>query len=102
MRQSYSLSYVSSGTGSFSQGLYLNQMTWQLGSPLRLFLDVGLHTPLQGTGTGSAAAQQGTSFVMPRLGLEWRPTQNTTVMLQYVQIDPRTQEPLSGAWPARF
>jgi hypothetical protein len=93
MRQSYSVNFASGSYGSSSNGLYLNTLSYKLADPLTLSADVGFHTPLYNS-TGSFARggvpqkagfqdpRLGSSLVLPRVGLEYKPSKSTTVSLQ--------------------
>ena len=86
MHQSYSVTAMSSNAGSASSGLYLNTIGYQISDPLLLFVDVGFHTPIHSTvqnmngGSGAAAS----SVVLPRMGLEYKPTDRLTVNFELV------------------
>jgi hypothetical protein len=91
MRQSYSVGFASGSFGSSSSGLYLNTLSYRLADPLTLSADVGFHTPLyssgafsQGTrgGAGFQDPRLGSSLVLPRIGLEYKPTEHTSMSLQ--------------------
>lgn len=92
MRQSYSMNFASGSFGSTSAGLYLNTVSYRLADPLTLSADVGFHTPLYSSGafargglSGKSGIQDprlGSSLVLPRVGLEYRPSKNTTLSLQ--------------------
>jgi hypothetical protein len=81
MRQSVSMSYASDGTRSVSRSLYMNEMSWRLSDPWTLHLDLGLSAPLYASGPGSDALRGQTAELYPRLGLEWRPSESTVMML---------------------
>ena len=89
MQQSYSVSAMSSSAGSSSSGLYLNTVGYKISDPLFLFVDVGIYTPLHSTvqgpyanGAGNGAA--GSSVVLPRMGLEYRPSDRLTFNVELV------------------
>lgn len=85
MRQSYSVNFASGSFGSTSAGLYLNTLSYKLADPLTLTADVGFHTPLYSSGGFSGGGFQdprlGSSLVMPHVGLEYKPTKNTSFSL---------------------
>lgn len=81
MRQSVSMSYATDGTRSVSRSLYMNEMSWRLSDPWTLRLDLGLSAPLYASGPGSDALRGQTAELYPRLGLEWRPSESTVMML---------------------
>lgn len=89
MRQSYSVNFASGSYGSSSAGLYLNTLSYKLADPLTLSADVGFYTPLySSTGSLSRRGIQdprlGSSLVLPHVGLEYRPTKNTTFSLHLI------------------
>ena len=86
MHQSYSVMAASSNAGSMSSGLYLNTVGYKISDPLFLFVDVGIHTPIHSSmqnmngNTGAAAS----SMIVPRMGLEYKPTDRLTFNLELV------------------
>ena len=90
MSQSYSMSYTSYGSGSHSSGLYLNHISYSLTPSLLLYTDIGFynmfHTQGQSTtlrsnyGLENHAAPE---FIMPNIGLEYKPNDKFTLMLQF-------------------
>lgn len=86
MQQSYSISAMSGSMGSASSGLYLNTVGYKISDPLFLFVDVGIHTPLHSSiqGVNGAAGAAGSSLVIPRVGLEYKPTDRLSVNLELV------------------
>lgn len=88
MRQSYSMSFSSSSAGSLSSGLYLNTLSYRLSNPLTLSADLGFYTPISSTLPGmkqNTLMSQGTgsSVILPRLGLEYQPSENFSVNLEF-------------------
>ncbi len=89
MHQSYSLSMGAGGGGSYSSGLYLNTFAYKLANPLTLSLDLGFHTPIynsmsHGPSTSLWNGDSRPSFVLPRIGLDYKPTENTSFSLQII------------------
>ena len=87
MQQSYSVSFMSGGAGSASSGLYLNTLSYRLSAPLTLSADLGFYTPISSTIPGMRqntlmVQGGGSSLVFPRVGLEYRPSENFSVNLQ--------------------
>ncbi len=86
MHQSYSVMAASGNAGTMSSGLYLNTLGYKISDPLQLFVDVGFHTPIHSTmqnmngNTGASAS----SVIIPRMGLEYKPTDNLTFNLELV------------------
>ena len=95
MQQSYSMSYMSSSNGeSMSSGVYLNHLTFNLSDPLLLFADIGYHTPFHASLNNPqykdprlSAYEQGSSMIIPRVGLEYRPSDNLTMALSFIQTE---------------
>jgi hypothetical protein len=91
MQQSYSVNFASGSYGSSSAGLYLNTLSYKLADPLTLSADVGFHTPLYSTGAFSRGAgsrnsglqdpRLGSSIILPHVGLEYKPSKNTSFSL---------------------
>ncbi len=86
MRQSYSVSAMSSRAGSASSGVYLNTVTYQVTEPLSLSLDMGVHTPFHSSipGIDPHHGAGGTSLIIPRMGLEYRPNDRMSVHVDLV------------------
>jgi len=100
MRQSYSLSYASSGNASYSQGLYLNQMSYRLADPLTLNLDIGIANPLHSSGLNSNDMQKA-QLLLPRVGLDYRPTESTLLSLNYSRLPASSFYSPYGPWGER-
>jgi hypothetical protein len=87
MHQSYSVNFSSGSIGTASAGLYLNTLSYRLADPLTLSADVGFYTPLYGsTSRGFAKGgfqdpRLGSSLVFPHVGLEYKPTENSSISL---------------------
>lgn len=88
MQQSYSVNFASGSLGASSAGLYLNTLSYKLANPLTLSADVGFYSPLYSSSPGNFNANgiqdpsRGSSIVFPRIGLEYKPTKNTSFSLQ--------------------
>jgi hypothetical protein len=109
MRQSYSVSVASGSFGSQSAGLYLNTLSYKLADPLTLSADVGFYSPLySSTGSFSRSGFQdpsmGSSLVLLRVGLEYKPSKNTTLSLQLVngpdayKAYGSSMDPFASSW----
>jgi hypothetical protein len=102
MHQSYSLTAMSTPQGSASSGLYLNTLSYQLTQPLSMFVDVGFYTPIHssipGVSGANAASGMG-SVVLPRMGLEYKPSERLTMNLELVN-GPDAWKAYGGAWPS--
>jgi hypothetical protein len=87
MQQSYSVNFTSSSLGAASAGLYLNTLNYKLADPLTLSADVGFYSPLYSSTAGSFGSRgiqdpsRGSSIVFPHVGLEYKPTKNTSFSL---------------------
>jgi hypothetical protein len=102
MHQSYSLSAMSTSQGSASSGLYLNTLSYQLSQPLVVFVDVGFHTPLHSSLPGMNASAGAGSVVLPRMGLEYKPSERLTMNLELVN-GPDAWKAYGGPWsPSLF
>ena len=86
MHQSYSLTAMATPQGSASSGLYLNTLSYQLTQPLSMFVDVGFYTPIHSSipGVAGAGAVGAGSVVLPRMGLEYKPSDRLTLNLEMV------------------
>jgi hypothetical protein len=84
MQQSYSVSAYSSGSGSMSSGLYLNTVSYRISDPLVLSVDMGVHTPMHSTfaGNSGATGAEASSFVLPRIGLDYVPNDRFSMHFQ--------------------
>ncbi|MBN1561676.1 hypothetical protein JW998_15600 [candidate division KSB1 bacterium] len=84
MSHSYSMSYMAAGGQSFTQGLYLNTLSYQFTVPLTLSLQLGMaHNPFPGNGTANIL-QSG--FFVSGAQLMYKPTEKTTIQLQFRQM----------------
>lgn len=92
MQQSYSMQYTSTSMGSFSSGVYLNTLSYRFSIPLTLSVDIGMYNVFHQDFEGQRyeSGQQTTQkpqFLLPRIGLEYKPTANTTFSLQIMQMN---------------
>jgi hypothetical protein len=102
MHQSYSLSAMSTSQGSASSGLYLNTLSYQLAQPLVMFVDVGFYTPLHSSIPGMNSSAGAGSVVLPRMGLEYKPSERLTMNLELVN-GPDAWKAYGGPWsPSLF
>ncbi len=85
MSHSYSLSYFSWGGKSFSQGLYLNTMNYQLSEPLFMQVRIGYVHQLFGI-MNQSNGMNGKVFVQRAL-IEYKPSKNMRLTIDY-QADP--------------
>jgi len=87
MHQSYSVNFASGSYGTASAGLYLNTLSYRLADPLTLSADVGFYTPLYASPSmgfskgGFQDPRLGSSLVFPHVGLEYKPTENSSISL---------------------
>jgi hypothetical protein len=84
MTQSYSLTAMSGPHGSASSGLYLNTLSYQVTPLMSAFVDVGFHTPLHSSMPGMESAEGLGSVVLPRMGLEYRPSDRLSFNFELV------------------
>jgi hypothetical protein len=81
MQQSYSLSYMSLGGHDFSQGVYLNTMSYRFSEPLQVSLQWGvMNQPLSGLGVPSLY-QNG--IFLSGASVEYKPSRNLSIGVQY-------------------
>ncbi len=102
MKQSYSLSYMSGSEGSGSMGMYTNTIEYQLFKPLTLHVGLGyLHQPFGSRGANAAGLAVDDGFFIPSAGLEYRPSENFLLMVDFRQY-PSGTSPYSrwgyGGW----
>jgi hypothetical protein len=91
MRQSYSISYMSGAGGSGSVGMYVNNIEYQLFKPLMLRVGLGyLHQPFGSRGANSAGLSVDDGFFIPSAGLEYRPSENFLLMVDFRQYPSGT------------
>lgn len=81
MSHSYSLSFSSFGGNSFSRGLYLNTMMYQLSNPLKMYFQFGVqHQPF-----GSDQFQNRSQFFISGAGVEYKPSDNFKLQFEFSQ-----------------
>ncbi|HXP90439.1 MAG TPA: hypothetical protein VN931_05880 [Fibrobacteria bacterium] len=85
MHQSVTVSAMSGGGGSLTQSMVQNQIDYRLSDPLTLQLGLGILTPLQATGVAAQGFQRG-AYLIPDVGLEYRPSESLLFALRYVGI----------------
>ena len=85
MSHSYSLMYASSNAGSYSMGMYLNSIEYQISDPLQIKLDIGyVHRPGAFFSNGSNAVTDGQ--ILPGVSINWRPSKNLLFHFAYRQV----------------
>jgi hypothetical protein len=85
MNQSYSLSAMAGPQGSASSGLYLNTLNYRFTPLMTAFVDVGFQTPIHSSMPGLEQSGNGLgSVVLPRMGLEYRPSDRLTFNFELV------------------
>lgn len=102
MRQSYSLTAMSGPGGSTSSGLYLNTLMYRLSAPLTVFTDVGFYSQLHSTVPGLQQEGGPGSLVIPRVGLEYKPTERLTMNLELVNGADAYKAYGGMPWPSNF
>lgn len=86
--QSYEMSFLSAGGHSFSQGLYLNTLSYQFSIPLQVSLQWGVaHQPMGSMGA-SPVFQNGPFLSHARL--RYQPKENMTIHLEFQQMPRRS------------
>lgn len=90
IKQSFSLSYLSTGQGSLISNLYRNSMSYKISDQLQFSFDLAYRfTPGQFNSIGtlqSAKTNQG--IFIPSFGMRYQPSKNLLIELQYNQADP--------------
>ncbi len=87
---SYTLSYVSAPQFSRMSGVYLTTLAYQFDFPLEISMDIGAENVFfhkerekppfpEDSRNGKSAG-----FLLPRIGLEYRPTPNTFLSIQFI------------------
>jgi hypothetical protein len=87
VQHSYSLSYLSAGGNGYSQGLYLNTMSYQVSDPLSVSLQWGMMN--QPLGAFGAAPLYQNGFFFSGANLEYKPSDKFSVGLQ-ISSQPRS------------
>ncbi len=80
MQQSYQMSYMSLGGQGFTQGLYLNTLTYQFSAPLKMAIQWGIAQPLGGT--GNAPFMQSGPFISAAQ-LQYQPKKNLLLEINF-------------------
>ena len=87
MGHSYSFSYATAGGMGYSLGEYTNSMQYQLSEPLSVRLDLSLsHSPFDSY--GGKLGKELSGFRISRAELNYRPSENTFMQIQFRQIPP--------------
>jgi hypothetical protein len=105
LEQSYTLSYSSFPWGNKTQGVYLTTLRYQFDFPLELSADLGIYHLFSQNPDNSRPPIQDdpptpyTDILLPRIGLEYRPTPQTSISLQLFNIQDacRAYSPF-GPW----
>jgi hypothetical protein len=85
MSHSYSLMYTSSRAGSYSLGMYLNSIEYQVSDPLKIRIDVAyLHQPGALIGARNNSVIDGR--ILPGISINWQPTKNMFFHIGYRQV----------------
>jgi len=88
MSQSYQMGYMSMGGQGFSQGLYLNTLSYEFSIPLTLSLQWGLaNQPF--SGVGLSPIMKSGPFISGAQ-LQYKPSQKTTIQLEFRQLPYNT------------
>jgi hypothetical protein len=85
MRNSYSLSYTTSGGKGFSLGTLTSSLAYQISNPLSVQFDVSLiHSPYNNLGGNFAKDISG--VYLSGAELNYRPSKNTLLQIQFQQL----------------
>lgn len=91
MQQSYSMSYTTFGNKGFTQGLYLNTLSYEFSMPLTLSVQLGMaHQPFN-TGNQNPVLRNG-PFVAGA-ALHYKPTDKTSIHFEFRQRPYNTLTP---------
>jgi len=83
MQHSYSMSYMTGGQNGYTQGLYLNTLSYQFAIPLSVSVQLGYaHQPFQGANT-SPILQNG--MFLSGAKLRYEPNEKTVIQFEYNQ-----------------
>jgi hypothetical protein len=73
--------------GSSTSSLYENQLAYKLSDPWTLRLGLGILAPLQSSGwQAQAQGSRGGPYLIPDVGLEYRPTESLFFAMRYCSI----------------
>jgi hypothetical protein len=87
MRQSYSVSYITSGAYSDMTGLYLNRLQYNFAIPITLQVDLGyFHKPMALMDRESPPGTNNQAFTVPRVGLTFQPSKNFLMSFEYFHM----------------
>jgi hypothetical protein len=85
VRNSYSLSYTTSGGKSFSLGTLTSSLAYQISNPLSVIFDVSLvHSPYSNLGGNFAKNISG--VYLSRAELNYRPSNDMLLQIQFRQL----------------
>jgi hypothetical protein len=85
IRNSYSLSYTSSGNRGYSIGNLTSSLAYQISNPLWVQFDISLlHSPFNNL--GGNFAKDITGVYLSRAELNYRPSKNMLLQIQYRQL----------------
>lgn len=89
MQQSYTMSYSGNGQGTYSSGVYINHISYQISQPVKLYVDFGManmfHNTMQ-TNQSNELNDNQPNFIIPRIGLNYQATENLFLSIQYTNI----------------
>lgn len=90
MKQSFSMSYLSTGKGSLVSNLYRNSMSYKISDQLQFSFDLAYRfTPSQLNNIGTMqSAKNNQGVFIPSFGMKYQPSKNLLIELQYNQADP--------------
>lgn len=106
MAHSYSTSFTAGGGGTLSSGLLLSTLNYRILDPLQLSMDVGFYSPFHSTGAYAQALRTSPTanpmgeFVLPRISLEYRPTEHAYFSLHLLNM-PDAARAYGWGFPGR-
>ncbi len=99
MRHSFSFSYATFGGKGMTVGMYTNSLFYKISDPLNVQVDVSLlHSPSNTLGGNVQNSLNG--IYITRAELNYRPTENTWLQIQYRQLPGMSwyMDPYSSPW----
>ena len=92
MQQSYTMSYTGNGQGTYSSGVYINHISYQIFQPVKLYVDLGVANMFHNTMQPNQSNQSNQlndnqpNFIIPRIGLNYQATDNLFLSIQYTNL----------------
>lgn len=93
MSHSYSISYLTAGGTTLSQGLYLNTMNYKFADPIMMQVRFGyLHHPFGMGGFNTKNSNNG-QFFLQRAMVKYQPSENFSFTIDFQQIPQTMMSP---------